>query len=138
MFFKFGQIKTATCNWPWRQCWTSDQPQKHTSDKGPTDKNFHKFRWNMFSGFREEDENVKFTNNNGRNRPGELKFEQHSKLTLVLANGSLCSWSRNLSKLMKVSKNMWVILQFLRSANVIFSESLGLTRSNICNDREKR
>ena len=53
------------------------------------------------------------------------------KLTRALAKGSLCSWSKNLSRLKKVSKKMLAILQFLRSARVILPETFGLTRSSI-------
>ena len=52
-------------------------------------------------------------------------------LTLALAKGSFCSWSRYFSRLKKVSKKSGVILHAFRSCMVILPSKLGLTMSSI-------
>ena len=61
--------------------------------------------------------------------------------TLAAANGSLCSYSRYLSRLKNVLKKMYAILQFFKSLNFIqpvkqikthkITDYLGLTFSSV-------
>lgn len=51
--------------------------------------------------------------------------------TFCTANGSLCSWSRYFSRLKKVSKNMWAILQRFKSPRVILPGENNIF-TNIC------
>ena len=44
---------------PWQPCWISNQHQKHKSGRGPSMNISGKFDSILFSGFKEEDLNVK-------------------------------------------------------------------------------
>ena len=55
-----------------------------------------------------------------------------SSVSLWVANGSLCSWSRYFSRLKKVSKKMGVILHRFRSRRLILLAVAGRIMSSIC------
>ena len=56
-FFKFQPMRTHYGSW--KPCWILNQHQKHKSGRGPSNEISCKFGSILFSGFREEDLNVK-------------------------------------------------------------------------------
>ena len=71
---------------------------------------------------------------NQENNDAEIQTSfPSSSVSLCVANGSLCSWSRYFSRLKKVSKKTGVILQYFKSFRLMLFAVAGLIMSSIYN-----